>query len=538
MSHDSQATKAEKKEVSRVEPTVEVKTRLQKSDVSVLSVMEAHIQVPASHSVRVGNTEIKVLPANIRITQAAGICLSESDLKAMQKFANNSLTTTELDLSVLPHDIRSSSQDWFKDCGWSYNIAQQEGEVNEKGIFQTIIHASYAGLDQRDFIGFQNAPASINVEQLAKSIRDIEAQLTVDIKAIATTKDREHQELFAKSYPIMLGSIRPIQSLVGSIFDKQITVPEMILSQTYSDGIASQTHRFFYEAISSSIQDSSPAIVRNVVFFIAISIASGREVSFDTGSYFDNEYLRRYTKNGPIKFIDASWETKNSVAPEYVEDDQDIGGYCSREYNIVTIYSQHKPSLIHEIGHAAFQMLFDNGGNPYHTNYDKKFAPPLRNAFEIAAIAHKDDLEKEFDAAFKSVIAQVDSRLGVHVFDLRWYSYDGLNLAKNATLTTQPPATEGELSVLEHILKTVFTYEQDSWHAEIATRYIQLHVEDVDQTTIEHYLHPIGEFLKKHALPKIDEEIQKHHEFCSHLQDGTNDEAFSYCLKEIVGTEL
>lgn len=533
-----QTTNTGKKEVSRVEAAVEVKTSFQKNDVSVLSVMEANIRTPASYSVRVGNTEIKILPANIRITQATGICISEYDTKAVQKFTNNSLTAAKLDLSALPNDIRSSSKDWFKDCGWYYNIDQREGEVSKKGVFQTITQARYDGLDQREFTEFQNALPSINVQQIGESIHDIESKLTVDIKAIATAKDREHQELFAKSYPIMLGDIKPIQSLADSQLNKYTTVPEIILSQTYSDGIASQTHKFFYEAISSSIQDNSPSIVRNVILFIAISIASGREVSFDAGSNLDNVYLRHYVKNGPLKFIDASCAKKDSVITEHADGNEDMGGYYSREYNIVTIYEQNKPYLIHEIGHAVFHMLFDNGGNPYHTNHDKEFSPPLRNAFEIDVIAHKDDLEKEFDAAFKSVVAQVDFRLGIHVFDLRWYSYDGLNIAKNATLATQPPAvTEEELNVLEHILSTIFEYEKDSWHAEIATRYIQLHVEDVDQASIEQYLHPVGEFLKKHALPKVDEEIQKHREFCLNLQGETNDEAFAYCLKEIVGAE-
>ncbi len=296
---------------------------------------------------------------NLLISSATGQDLQVSN--NLSPYIENSIEGIYSDISYIT-EVKSNIKDFARMIKFSGSSASSSNHLNIKDGKIISEKQSY----------YHNEEAQINLNEV---FFRIENQASLNNQISSEMARNIHNKIY-EDFPI-LNSSSPI---IPTIFLRTTNIKDILLSRTYSNH-----PELAYKAISSLSRayQNQDQLFKDMLAVICLGIAKGSDeptapatLHFTAQELLLQNFLLEnldsstlvVKRKDPLKIIHTISQEDLSTAR--IKDS--AAGAYKTEFN-TAIFLQDAYRLVHELGHAAANILFLNDGNPYFKEKEEAF---------------------------------------------------------------------------------------------------------------------------------------------------------------------
>ena len=317
------------------------------------------------------------------------------------------------------------------------------------------------------------------------------------------------------------------------------SIKEMILSRTYS-GYKNDALKLI-----NNFNISGHSLYKDYFTVVALDIASNfSNVKSLEHRFSEDMSVIVVEKNEPLRLI---YETHAEINNK-VEFDNDIGGFYRPLDNLIKF--EDEDAFIHEVAHAAINILFANEANPYPKDkgeiYDafkaaeNKLIHALINklGYQKDEIQDSDVLKYYLKTFPETILFHKALKEGSELNLFEKYEFES-NLSELGM-------SNNEALAIAQITSLIFDYDGESFSKELMAKTAELYYKpDADPQILDEILAPINKFVEEYIHPKVLTSLELHKSECLELIDNSNTDInligsaeFSFCIDEITGYHL
>lgn len=377
-----------------------------------------------------------------------------------------------------------------------------------------------------------------------------------------------YEEMFT-TYPILLSP--QIKTELSS--DRPVKLSEILLSRMHS-----KNHQVSSNLVKQVLAESSnKPIIGDALKIIALGIAQGAEMPIapiKLDLFFEDESgnsifldIERKEPLRIIHFLDRSEFVNLKHSNALIN--SNVGGFYSPQYNLVAFGASS--AFGHEATHAAMNILYNNGCNPYPNTHGQAYeayqtaAKSLLTATarmfhvkeEVIANQTTADLIKILKDQTPSIFCAIgeekslldDNKIKVELADRYFPEKQALEitfdilLERSRLFEVEFKLNDDECYILRQMSKLIYIYPLEEFDNELIALGAHSMFYEAESQTVANFFKPLHEYANKFIHPEVETLLQAHNIQCNrefYLKDGSLCKApelfqlreFEHCIED------
>jgi hypothetical protein len=348
---------------------------------------------------------------------------------------------------------------------------------------------------------------------------------------------------FFNEDPILLS--KPL-SIISDGFAKSIK--EAINSRLYS-GYPIEAKHIIYNIC---INDKQPSLYKDFLIRVALDIASKKSSAPTSKEHFTQEdgSILFVERDEPLRLI---YEHHNDINQKVVYN-IDIGGFYRPTTNLIKFESE--TALVHEVAHAAVNIIFGNEALPYpkdkgevYKAYLKVESTILYNLANKLGYNQDEEINKFNDRlditdnnyGFKYKVKYLPEIKLLHNALRKSAELNIFEVREIENKLKELNITDDEAYIIAGIGSLLIDYNFDCFSGELIAKATELYYQKPDsKAVLNDILAPINDFSQTYIHPAVLDKIEAHKSYCASLavydENGVNakDGDFTFCIDEIL----
>jgi hypothetical protein len=337
-------------------------------------------------------------------------------------------------------------------------------------------------------------------------------------------------------------------------FDRPVKLSEILLSRMHSsDHLASSD---LIERVIA--KESNKPIIGDALKIIGLGIAQGAEMPiapiklhYEINDESGNPIYLEIERKEPLRIIHSLDKSELvNLAHSNAVTDGNVGGFYSPEYNLVAFGASS--AFGHEATHAAMNILYNNGCNPYPNTHGQAFeayqtaAKSLLNATarmfhvkeEVIANQTTADLIKILKNQTPSIFCAIgeekslldDNRIKVELANRYFPEKQALEITFEILLErarlfeVEFKLNDDEWYILRQMSKLIYIYPLEEFDNELIALGAHSMFYEAESQTVVNFFKPLHEYANKFIHPQVETLLQAHNTQCNkefYLKDGS-----------------
>lgn len=391
-----------------------------------------------------------------------------------------------------------------------------------------------------------------DILQNLESLNILKSQINLDNSLTEDQAEEFHNKIYEK-FPI-LNSSNPV---VTNLDRKTVTQSDLLLSRTYS-----KDKEAAIKVTQSMTKHYNYPVLNDVLAIITIGIAKGNEfpIAPSVGHVMGlSESTLVVERKDPLKIIHATDRDELDKMERY-----EAAGVYSSEFNVALFLREEKRG-VHELTHAAMNILFNHNANPY-SEYLKEIYYTAEKEFLLNVVAKisKDvdenlqssninihhnllfspivallamsitpdfDINKFFKGAYREILLKKFQDAYFKDMKIEDITLDQIK-SKYLKEVDRLEINDSQANILAKIGIILLHYNYEQLNGELVSTMAELYHESEGMDFVRDMFAPIDQYWQNNIHPLVEDSLIIPHQLeCS---GEVNSNEFVYCVKEFM----